>query len=104
MSYIDVEVSDIPDYSITSADSQKLQRLRRKIVKTKEILDCCLQVAINCKDHWYRLREHGMSDPDQTAPNLEWFIARIKMSKRNVETIQEHLDGVYILVLSPKLC
>lgn len=86
------------DYLIAFTDSQKLQRIRRKLVKTKEILDCCLEVASGCETHWQNLQSRGMSDSGQRTAAIGSFVSRIKMSKRGVEAIQENVEGIATLV------
>ena len=86
------------DYLVAFADSQKLQRLRRRLVKCKEILDCCLDIALGCEKHWQDLRCRGMLDSGKDNTDLETFIARTKTHKRGIEAIQEHAEGIATLV------
>lgn len=99
-SFVDVEFYSEGDYLIAFADSQKLQRLRRKLVKTKEILDCSLEVASDCKAHWRDLQSRGMSDSGIRTADLGSFISRIKTHRLGVEAIQQNLDGIATLVRS----
>ena len=86
------------DYLVAFADSQKLQRLRRRLVKCKEILDCCLDVALVCEKHWQDLRCQGMLESGKDNTDLETFITRTKTHKRSIEAIQEHAEGIATLV------
>lgn len=95
---MDVEFYSEGDYLIAFADSQKLQRLRRKLVKTKEILDCSLEVATGCEAHWRNLQSRGMSDSGIRMADLGSFISRIKMHRLGVEAIQQNIDGIATLV------
>ena len=93
-----MDVYSESDYLIAFADSQKLQRLRRKLVKCKEILDCCLEVAKGCKKHWQDVCSRDGQYLGQDPTNVEAFISRIKVHKRSVEAIQEHAEGTSTLV------
>ncbi len=98
---MDVDVYSECDYLIAFADSQKLQRLRRKLVKCKEILNCCLEVAQGCEKHWQDLSSRGMQSwetSEQDPTNVETFISRIKIHKRGIEAIQERAEGTSTLV------
>ena len=101
---MDVEFYTEGDYLIAFTDSQKLQRLRRKLVKTKEILDFSLEVAFNCEAHWRDLQSRGMSGSGSQMADLGSFISRIKMHRLGVEAIQQNIDGIATLVrLTTKL-
>lgn len=39
-----------------------------------------------------------MLDSRHMSPDIERFVERIKLNKRNVEAIQEHADGIATLV------
>ena len=99
-SFVDVEFHSEGDYLIAFTDSQKLQRLRRKLVKTKETLDCSLEVASDCEAHWRDLQARGMSDSGIRTAELGSFISRIKTHRLGVEAIQQNIDGIATLVRS----
>lgn len=96
--FVDVDVYSECDYLIAFADSQKLQRLRRKLVKCKEILDCCLEVAQGCKKHWQDVCSQDVQYLGHNPTNVETFISRIRVHKRGVEAIQEHAEGTATLL------
>ena len=97
--YVDVDSYCEHDYLIAFADSQKLQRLRRKLVKSKEILDCYLEVALDCEQHWQQLRQRGLSGSGrQQSVDLGAFRSRIKTHRRGVKAILEHAEGIATMV------
>lgn len=96
--FVDVDGYSEYDYLIAFADSQRLQRLRRKLVKCKEILDCCLEVAQACKKHWQSLSSRDEQSWEQDPTKVEWFISRIKIHKRGMEAIQERAEGTSTLL------
>ena len=57
--FVDIGSLNRHDYKIASAISQKLQRLRRKMLKRKEILDGRLEL-LDCDTRWQDLRSHRM--------------------------------------------
>ncbi len=96
--FVDVDLCTECDYSITFADSQKLQRLHRNLVKCKGILDCCLDVALRCNAHWQELYSQGMPDSEQAPTNTGSFLPRMKAHKRGIEAMQEQAQGIATLV------
>ncbi|KAF6236137.1 hypothetical protein HO173_005766 [Letharia columbiana] len=96
--FVDVDVYSECDYLVAFADSQKLQRLRRRLVKCKEVLDCCLEIALRCQTHWQDLCSRGMLESREDNTELGSYISRIKTHKRGIEAIQEHTEGIATLL------
>ena len=104
--FVDVDVYSESDYLIAFADCQKLQRLRRKMIKCKEVLDCCLEVASGCKQHWKDVHSQEDKYIGEDATNAETFFSRIKVHRRGIQALLEHADGTATLVQSilPQPC
>ena len=69
-------------------------------MKTKETLDCSLEVASDCEAHWRDLQARGLSDSGIRTADLGSYISRIKTHRLGVEAIQQNIDGIATLVRS----
>ncbi len=67
-------------------------------MKSRQILDCCLEVASSCEQHWQDLQSRGMSDSGHSMADIASFVSRLRISKLGIETILENVDGVATLV------
>jgi len=82
------------DYSVTFADSQKLQLLRQKLLRTISILDSCLGVVKGCQTCCV---ESDSLNPtfSSTAIYAEFqtYAEQIRYHRANATSILEYLLG-----------
>ncbi|KAI9785127.1 MAG: hypothetical protein M1839_000765 [Geoglossum umbratile] len=86
------------DYSVTFADTQKLQLLRQKLLRTLSVLGSCLAIAKGCESHCHKLGAPDTAGNDQVLLGLEIYTSRIKLHQSNVTAILQYSTGTTSLL------
>ncbi len=82
------------DFSVTFSDLQTLQRLRKKLVKTRSILESTIEIMCGYKKHCLRLRDVNGT----TFVQIDVTMTRLQTHKRSLLALLEQCDEVSKLV------
>jgi hypothetical protein len=87
------------DYSVTFADCQRLQQIRKKLLKALLSLENNLAIAKGCETIYKRLSALHKSSPRAPASlELHLHILDLKSHIRTVNSILEHASWVAVMV------
>ena len=92
-----VGVNKPHDFSITFADTQKLQLLRQKLLRAKFVLESCLDVAKSCKSHCHSLDGFGFAS-SKALISLNVYSAQIELALRTLGVLLQCSQGTATLV------
>jgi hypothetical protein len=87
------------DFSVSFQDSQNLQLLRQKLLRTSTVLDSCLEVVKGCEIHCRRLIASGMTaGGEQSLAELEVYKMQMQGHRLDLHRILQYSLGTSKLV------
>ncbi len=87
------------DYAVTFEDSQRVQNLREKLLRTIVVLDAHLEVANGCEMHCRTLASSMLGPMGlNLSSELDAHSAQLRTHRRNVANILERSRGILDLV------
>lgn len=94
-----VNHSLINDFSVTLLDSQNLQLLQKKLLRTSSVLDSCLDVLKGCETHCRKLVTLNVaSSGEQYLVEIMVYKKQIQGHRRELHRITQQSFGTSKLV------
>ncbi|KAI3323107.1 hypothetical protein HD806DRAFT_497974 [Xylariaceae sp. AK1471] len=88
------------DYTIEFRDCQKLQRLRRNLLRTVSVLDSCLSLAEGMSAYFRELQTYNIIQGDEFKLKLKTYGCQIQSHLRNMATMLKYTDGTGNLLVN----
>lgn len=87
------------DYNVAFDDSQELQRLRKKLLKARTVIDSSIDIGTAYKEHCLKLRSsYNLDIMDFMLVELDIITAHFRSHMRHVSTLLELSGGVAVLL------
>ncbi|KAI8632407.1 hypothetical protein F5Y19DRAFT_492244 [Xylariaceae sp. FL1651] len=88
------------DYTVEFRDCQKLQRLRRNLLRTVSVLGCCLALAKGVSAYFRELQTYNIIQGDEFKLKLKTYGCQIQSHLRNMANMLKYTDGTTNLLVN----